>query len=425
MAVEACDNGLDDDGDGLHDCADPECDGQELPAGRPHLRRGRLRVPGTDGGRARGAPWLLAPLPARGAGAGHRAPRGRAGGGRRPRLARAARAPRWTSTSRRQGGISSRALAVGRAEASAVALATEACWCWAACARASARAQLRVARNGRRHTHRLLPRAHRPGRRRRPARRRRAAGRRRDWPPPRRATWSSATSRSASTRTPAPRRCSATWASPVPGRRAAGDLLPPRGRLPRLGRLHAHGRDWTLPAPSASGPSLPAALEGPAVVELTGGRALVLGGSEQVGASLVPSARAFLFETSGSVVRVRELLPMDTARASPRAARLGNGWVYVEDTSGAPAAWFDPASERFTPATPLPVRRNHTLAGGTGAEVYLAGGLRLRRRPRGLHPRARTALSLTLRTPRRSGVMRNVGFPGKAVDPRAWLFPRR
>ncbi len=122
------------------------------------------------------------------------------------------------------------------------------------------------------------------------------------------------------------------------------------------------------------GPSLPAPLEGPAVVGLKGGRALVIGGSELQGTSLVPSARAFLFEASGSVVRVRELLPMDTPRPSPRAVRAGNGWVYIEDTSGAPAAWFDPASERFTPATPVPLRRNHSLAGGPGAQVYLTGG---------------------------------------------------
>ncbi|MFL5347576.1 MAG: hypothetical protein ACJ8AT_22550 [Hyalangium sp.] len=122
------------------------------------------------------------------------------------------------------------------------------------------------------------------------------------------------------------------------------------------------------------GPSLPVALEAPAVVGLKAGRALVFGGLEQQGASLVPSARAFLFEASGSVVRVRELLPMDTPRSSPRAVLAGNGWVYVEDANGAPAAWFDPASERFTPATPLPSRRNHSLAAGPGAQVYLAGG---------------------------------------------------
>ena len=122
------------------------------------------------------------------------------------------------------------------------------------------------------------------------------------------------------------------------------------------------------------GPSLPVALEGPAVVNLTGGRALVVGGFEQVGASLVPSARAFLLETSGSVVRVRELRPMDAPRTAPRAARAGNGWVYIEDGHGASGVWFDPAAERFTPAAPLPARRNHALTGGAGAQVYFVGG---------------------------------------------------
>ncbi len=123
------------------------------------------------------------------------------------------------------------------------------------------------------------------------------------------------------------------------------------------------------------GPNLPVALEGPAVVGLGSGRALVLGGREQVGASTVPSARAFLLEKAGPVVRVRELLPMDTPRAAPRAVLAGNGWVYLEDGNGAPPAWFDPAAERFTLATPLPPRSQHALAGGAGAQVYAAGGI--------------------------------------------------
>jgi hypothetical protein len=110
------------------------------------------------------------------------------------------------------------------------------------------------------------------------------------------------------------------------------------------------------------------------VVNLGSGRALVVGGFEQVGASLLPSARAFLLETSGPVVRVRELRPMPEPRTAPRAARAGNGWVYIEDGNGAPGVWFDPAAERFTPAVPLPPRRNHALAGGAGAQVYLVGG---------------------------------------------------
>lgn len=124
------------------------------------------------------------------------------------------------------------------------------------------------------------------------------------------------------------------------------------------------------------GPRLPVALEAPAVVSLPGGRALVAGGREPgPGGALVPSARAFLLESSGEVVRVRELLPLDAPRPSPRAVRAGNGWVYLEDASGVAPVWFDPVSERFIPATPLPDGRSgHALAGGPGGRVYAAGG---------------------------------------------------
>ncbi|HLK99600.1 MAG TPA: hypothetical protein VK539_03405 [Myxococcaceae bacterium] len=122
------------------------------------------------------------------------------------------------------------------------------------------------------------------------------------------------------------------------------------------------------------GPLLPVALEGPAVVGLTPNQVLVLGGQEQAGAGLMPSSRVFLVELVGSVARVRELQRMDGPRAAPRAVRAGNGWLYVEDTAGAPPLWFDPAAERFTPATALPTRRNHALAGGSGPQVYAAGG---------------------------------------------------
>lgn len=124
------------------------------------------------------------------------------------------------------------------------------------------------------------------------------------------------------------------------------------------------------------GPSLPVALESPAVVDVSPSRVLVLGGRESPGGgALVPSSRVFLLERAGTVVRVRELAPMDAPRASPRAVRAGNGWVYVEDRAGSPPAWFDSASERFTPATPAPTpRTGHALVGGTDARVYLVGG---------------------------------------------------
>lgn len=125
-----------------------------------------------------------------------------------------------------------------------------------------------------------------------------------------------------------------------------------------------------------TGPRLPVALESPAVVSLPGRRVLVAGGREPgPGGALVPSARAFLLESSGEVVRVRELLPLDAPRAQPRAVRAGNGWVYLEDAAGGAPVWFDPVSERFTPAVALPGgRRQHALAGGPGGQVFAAGG---------------------------------------------------
>ncbi|QSQ21413.1 hypothetical protein JY651_40535 [Pyxidicoccus parkwayensis] len=125
-----------------------------------------------------------------------------------------------------------------------------------------------------------------------------------------------------------------------------------------------------------SGPSLPVALEGPAVVSLSSTRALIAGGREALpNGSLAPSARVFLLERAGTVVRVRELASMEVPRASPRAVRVGNGWLYIEDGAGGPPAWFDPASERFTPATSAATpRAAHTLAGGSDARVFVVGG---------------------------------------------------
>ncbi|QSQ11929.1 hypothetical protein [Myxococcus landrumensis] len=131
-----------------------------------------------------------------------------------------------------------------------------------------------------------------------------------------------------------------------------------------------------------AGPLLPVPLSAPAVVELKSGRALVLGGRE---VGVMPSARAFLLERNTGRVRMRELTPMDVARGAPRAVLAGNGWVYVEDTDGAPAAWFDPASERFTPAVSLSTpRQGHALVGGPGGSVHLVGGSRPDAGPEGL-----------------------------------------
>ncbi|MCP3165956.1 Kelch repeat-containing protein [Myxococcus qinghaiensis] len=123
-----------------------------------------------------------------------------------------------------------------------------------------------------------------------------------------------------------------------------------------------------------AGPLLPTSLTSPAVVELKSGRALILGGRE---AGIVPSSRAFLLERNAGVVRVRELTSMDVPRGAPRAVRAVNGWVYVEDREGAAAAWFDPASERFTPAASLSTpRRGHALVGGVDGRIYVVGGSR-------------------------------------------------
>lgn len=123
-----------------------------------------------------------------------------------------------------------------------------------------------------------------------------------------------------------------------------------------------------------AGPLLPTALTTPAVVELRSGRALILGGRES---GIVPSSRAFLLERNAGVVRVRELSSMDAPRGAPRAVRAGNGWVYVEAGEGVAAAWFDPASERFTPAVSLSTpRRGHALVGGVDGRVYVVGGSR-------------------------------------------------
>jgi hypothetical protein len=373
MAVEACDNGLDDDGDGLTDCADPECETRSCQPGGLTCAGGVCRCPGRmvgvpvvrSGFSRRSLPVALVP------GTGPLADSLVVAGGRdslgRPS---AALDIYFTQT----GRISSRSLSMGRAEASAVALrdggvlvlggvstgeVPEPSFEWL-----GVDGGTRIA---------FFPALTALG---------------------------AAAGPLGGDALLAGGRLTAAQESNVEQRDLAIRVHPDTGTQEVLGHLGLAcasggaplGSSYLLaggcPGSGASvrtdvigptgtlgvGPGLPVPLEGPAVVELTGGRTLVLGGSEQVGASLVPSARAFLLEMSGSVVRVRELLPMDTERPSPRAVHAGNGWVYVEDSSGAPAAWFDPASERFTPATPLPVRRNHTLAGGTGAQVYLTGG---------------------------------------------------
>jgi hypothetical protein len=374
MSVEACDNGLDDDGDGLSDCADPDCEAQSCQPGGLTCSGGVCTCPGRmvgapvvrQGFARRGQPVAVVP---------HTGPLAEtlvvAGG--RDSLGRPSPAldVYFTAT----GRLSSRTLAVERAEASGVALMDggvgvlggvrlgnipEPSLEWLELDGGTTRVPFspaltaRGAAAGRLGEDVLL-----------------AGG-----------AMAAAQEGATEQNNLAVRVAPATGAQQVLGHLS---LPCPSGGV-QLGSsfLLAGGCAGTgatsrtdVVGPTGAlgvGPSLPAALEGPAVVNLTGGRALVIGGFEQVGASLVPSARAFLLETSGPVVRVRELRPMDVARTAPRAARAGNGWVYIEDANGAPGAWFDPASERFTPAAPLPTRRDHTLAGGAGAQVYFVGG---------------------------------------------------
>jgi hypothetical protein len=120
------------------------------------------------------------------------------------------------------------------------------------------------------------------------------------------------------------------------------------------------------------GPPLPLAVAEPAVVALTDGRVLVMGGSR--GGTQV-SARAFLVQVRAGVVDLREVGSMQVAKAKPRTARASNGWVYVDDASTfSPAPeWFDPVGERFVPGS-APERRGYAVAGPFSSGVALSGG---------------------------------------------------
>lgn len=120
------------------------------------------------------------------------------------------------------------------------------------------------------------------------------------------------------------------------------------------------------------GPPLPLALAEPAVVALTDGRVLVVGGSR--GGTQV-SERAFLVQARAGGVELREVGNMQVAKGKPRAARAPNGWVYVDDAGAfSPAPeWFDPVAERFVPGS-APERRGYAVAGPYGSGVALTGG---------------------------------------------------
>jgi hypothetical protein len=120
------------------------------------------------------------------------------------------------------------------------------------------------------------------------------------------------------------------------------------------------------------GPPLPVALAEPSAVALADGRVLVMGGSR--GGTQV-SARAFLVQARAGVVSLREVGSMQVAKAKPRAARAPNGWVYVDDAGALSPApeWFDPVSERFVPGS-APERRGYAVAGPYSSGVALTGG---------------------------------------------------
>jgi hypothetical protein len=112
-----------------------------------------------------------------------------------------------------------------------------------------------------------------------------------------------------------------------------------------------------------SGPPLPVAVSGAAVARVAPGRVLVVGGQ-----------RAFLLEAHGPTVSVRETGGLPLALASPRAVALQDGWVYVHDTEGSAAFWFDPAAGAFVAASPLPAPRQGDALGAFERSVYRFGG---------------------------------------------------
>lgn len=148
------------------------------------------------------------------------------------------------------------------------------------------------------------------------------------------------------------------------------------GELLMVGGVGAVTSDRTdLIAPNGSiraGPTLPAKLSDAAAIRLRDGRVLIIGGQEKSGQSTVASARAFIATATGAAVDVRELASMTTAKATPGAALMDNGWVYVSDGAGN-ADWFDPASETFIAATAL-TRAGYTVVSGGTAAVALVGG---------------------------------------------------
>ncbi len=124
-----------------------------------------------------------------------------------------------------------------------------------------------------------------------------------------------------------------------------------------------------------SGPPLPLPLSHAAVARTSRGRVLVVGGEGPDGAS----ARAFLIEGQGPAVAVRETRPLPEALSRPRAVTLRSGWVYVLDEASGASVWFDPAAEAFVRATPAPLflgaRRTGEALVATDDRVMRIAGL--------------------------------------------------
>lgn len=119
----------------------------------------------------------------------------------------------------------------------------------------------------------------------------------------------------------------------------------------------------------AVGPRVPIEVRNAALVPLPDGRALLAGG--EVAGS--PRGDAFIVAAQGDAVTLQPIAPMSAAHQSPRAYALGNGWVYFEPASGV-AEWFDFASERFVLATPAPSMTTGATIAPLRTRIFRVGG---------------------------------------------------
>lgn len=124
-----------------------------------------------------------------------------------------------------------------------------------------------------------------------------------------------------------------------------------------------------------AGPSLPVALAAPAMATLPGSRVLIAGGFTD--AALTPSDRAFILSLSDDgTATIREIGAMGVGLGAARAAAVASGWVFLADARTSAALWFDPASESFVPAPDLPSdRTDFALVGLTSNSALVVGGV--------------------------------------------------